>query len=133
MKSTELRRRKMTMYLILAAILLCFVPVLARPAAAAACPNPSFSFSRNTGPVGADVMMTGYDWVPGATVSITKVAAENAHFLTTSDTPLVSQNGSWTSDFLVGQSTPPGSYTIRVVQEAGACSLAMHAVFIVTA
>jgi len=132
-KSMAVRRTAKTIYLLLVAILLSLIPVVARPAAAAACPNPSFGFSRSTGPVGADIVMTGFGWVPGATVSITTVSAENAHFMATSDTPLVSQQGSWTSDFIVGESTPLGSYTFRVVQEAGTCSLAVHNVFTVTA
>ena len=132
MESTAFRRRSRLIYVLLAATLFSLAPVMARPASAAACPKPSFSFSRNAAPVGSEIVITGFDWVPGATVSITKVSAENAHFWTTSDTPLVSSGGSWTSDFIVGQGTPLGSYTIDVVEKAGACSLDVQNVFTVT-
>ena len=110
--------------------------VTASPAPPPTCPpNPTVTFSPNSGPLTTTFTITGSGWVPGGKVTGTLPYGSPGWF-TGYQTPTVGANGSFSYKETVntgpGGPTPPGTYTFTYVEKYGGCSLSFQQKFTVT-
>jgi len=105
--------------------------VTAQTSPSTSCPSPRVYFSRTSGPIDTKVTISGNQWAPGGTVSITLPYGSQGHFSGPNMTPQVSFAGDWETEMTVNR-TPPGEYVINLEEHTSECALKLSRTFRVT-